>query len=103
MAVPTTPRWPKIVDKLTPAGKVDPAAGPSAGIGGFAAIALAKPCGQSSGGQSLRRSAWHLRVGCANGLRHNRAARPSSTSTSSAFDNSESICSTCLCSLAIRC
>ena len=39
---------PKVVDKLTPAGKVDPTAEPSAGFGCFASVALAESPGPTS-------------------------------------------------------
>jgi hypothetical protein len=50
MAVPTTPSWPKIIDRLTPAGKVDPAADHQQGPAALLPL-LAK-------------------VGCADGLGH---------------------------------
>jgi hypothetical protein len=39
---------PKIVDKLTPTGKVDPQRGPPAGFGCVASVALAKSSGRGS-------------------------------------------------------
>src|SRR6476646_7971947 len=45
---------PKIVDKLTPAGKNRSCRGPSAGVGGHAAVALQSLGGQSFDGQSAQ-------------------------------------------------
>jgi len=99
---------PKIVDKLTPAGKIDPAADHQQGTGGFASIALAKPQwpivrrpvrpGLASG----QYGPCVCRGGCANRLGM-ASVLDTSTSTTNAFEDSKLSSSTCLCLLAFRC